>query len=156
MVKQSSFEKLRIRLLHLIARHIPNAQLRSIFHKWRGVKIGKNVHIGIDVHIDDFSPQSIVIENDALVAAGVFILAHQRSLLGYKYGDSIKEKNFIVNPVHIKKGAHIGIRSIIMPGVKIGKGAIIGAGSVITKDIPDYCIAVGAPAKVIKEINEYD
>ena len=156
MSRQSRFEKLRIRLLHLIARHVPNSQFRLIFHKWRGVNIGKNVHIGIDVHMDDYSPQSIIIENDALIAAGVFILAHQRSLTDYKYGDSIKQKSLVVTPVHIKKGAHIGIRSIIMPGVKIGRGAIIGAGSIVTKDIPDYCIAVGVPAKVIKKISEDD
>ena len=41
-----------------------------------------------------------------------------------------------------------------MPGVTIGKGAVIGAGAVVTKDIPDYCIAVGVPAKVIKKLGE--
>ena len=44
----------------------------------------------------------------------------------------------------------IGTKVIIMGGVRIGDGAIIGAGSIVTKDIPDYAIAVGAPAKVIK------
>ena len=53
-------------------------------------------------------------------------------------------------PIVIKDGAHIGIGAIIMPGVTIGEGAIIGAGSVVTRDIPPYCVAVGAPAKVIK------
>ena len=139
-----------------MARHVPNSQFRSIFHKWRGVKIGKNVHIGIDVHLDDYSPENIVIENDAFVTAGVFILVHHRVLSDYNYGDNVGDKNLVVNPVHIKKGAHIGVRSIIMPGVKIGKGAIIGAGSVVTKDIPEYCIAVGVPAKVIKKIIKND
>jgi acetyltransferase-like isoleucine patch superfamily enzyme len=41
-----------------------------------------------------------------------------------------------------------------MPGVTIGKGAVIGAGSVVTRDIPDYCVAVGSPAKVIKNFNQ--
>ena len=53
-------------------------------------------------------------------------------------------------PIVIKDGAHIGIGAIIMPGVTIGEGAIIGAGSVVTKDIPPYSVAVGAPARVIK------
>ena len=44
----------------------------------------------------------------------------------------------------------IGINSIIMPGVKIGNEVVIGSGSVVTKDIPNNCIAVGNPAKVIK------
>lgn len=45
----------------------------------------------------------------------------------------------------------IGIRSIIMPGTSIGNSTVIGGGSVVTKDIPSHCIAVGNPAKVVKE-----
>lgn len=44
----------------------------------------------------------------------------------------------------------IGTKAIILPGVTIGKGTIIGAGAVVTKDIPDYAVAVGVPARVIK------
>ena len=43
---------------------------------------------------------------------------------------------------------------IILPNVHIGKKSIIGAGSVVTKDIPEYCIAVGNPAKVIKKFDK--
>ena len=43
----------------------------------------------------------------------------------------------------------IGAHSVILSGVKIGNGAIIGANSVVSKDIPDYAIAVGSPAKVV-------
>ena len=44
----------------------------------------------------------------------------------------------------------IGRRVIIMPGVNIGNGVIIGAGAVVTKDVPDYCIVGGVPAKILK------
>lgn len=47
----------------------------------------------------------------------------------------------------------IGANSVITAGVKIGKHSIIGAGSVVTKSVPDYCIAVGNPAKVVKKYN---
>jgi acetyltransferase-like isoleucine patch superfamily enzyme len=60
----------------------------------------------------------------------------------------------VYKPIVIKDGAHIGIGAIIMPGVTIGKGAVIGAGSVVTRDIPDYCVAAGVPAKVIKNFNQ--
>ena len=56
--------------------------------------------------------------------------------------------------VTIEDDAYIGANCIIMPGVTIGEGAIIGAGSLVTKDIPAWTIAVGRPAKVIKEIPE--
>lgn len=44
----------------------------------------------------------------------------------------------------------IGTRAIIMPGVHIGTGAIIGAGAVVTKDVPDYAVIAGVPARIIK------
>ena len=52
----------------------------------------------------------------------------------------------------IKKNAWIGARVNILPGVTIGENAIIGTGSIVTKDVPDNCIAVGNPAKVIRQI----
>ncbi|MBW9277339.1 hypothetical protein [Bacteroides fragilis] len=52
--------------------------------------------------------------------------------------------------MHLKEGCSTGTDSIIIPGVTIGKGSIIGAGSLVTKNIPDWCIAVGRPTKVIK------
>ncbi len=54
------------------------------------------------------------------------------------------------NKVIVGNDVWIGTKAIIMGGVKIGDGAIIGAGSIVTKDVPDYAVAVGIPAKVIK------
>ena len=54
----------------------------------------------------------------------------------------------------IGKNVWIGEGVCIMPGVSIGKGCVIGAHSIITKDIPDYCIAVGSPARVVKKWDE--
>ena len=56
--------------------------------------------------------------------------------------------------IRIKKNAWIGARVNILAGVTIGENAIIGTGSVVTKDIPDNCVAVGNPARVIKMINQ--
>ncbi len=54
-------------------------------------------------------------------------------------------------PVFIGDDVWIGRRAMIMPGVKIGNGVIIGAGAVVTKDVPDYCIVGGVPAKILKK-----
>lgn len=55
------------------------------------------------------------------------------------------------NSIEIKDHVYIGINSVIVGNITIGKGSVIGANSVVTKDIPDYCVAVGSPAKVIKK-----
>ena len=53
-------------------------------------------------------------------------------------------------PIRIKSNAWLGLRSIILKGVTVGKGAIVGAASVVTKDVPDFTVAVGVPAKSVK------
>lgn len=67
----------------------------------------------------------------------------------YKDWQNVKTAKII-----IKNKAWIGFNSIILKGVTIGEGAIIAAGSVVTKDVPDWTIAAGNPAKVIKNIPE--
>lgn len=57
-------------------------------------------------------------------------------------------------PIHIGDDVWIGARVIILPGVNIGSHCIIGAGSVVTKDVPDYAIVGGVPAKIIRMRNE--
>lgn len=62
-------------------------------------------------------------------------------------------KLYIKKPVIIKDFVWCGANVTITPGVTIGEGAIIGAGSVVTKDVPDYAIVGGNPAKIIKYRN---
>ena len=54
--------------------------------------------------------------------------------------------------IHIKKNSWICARSIILKGVTIGKGSIVAAGSVVTKDVPDFTLVSGNPAKIIKNL----
>ena len=54
-------------------------------------------------------------------------------------------------PIIIGDDVWIGTCSIVLPGVKIGKGSVVGAGSVVTKDVPDYCVVAGNPARIIKQ-----
>jgi acetyltransferase-like isoleucine patch superfamily enzyme len=57
-----------------------------------------------------------------------------------------------IQPVLIKRGAWLGQNVVVCPGVTIGRGSVIGANSVVVKDIPDFSVAVGAPARVVKSI----
>lgn len=133
-----------------IARHLFPAQLRNPWYRMAGVKIGKGSKIGATVDIDQSAPELITIGKNVWVTRGVMLLCHQRDLSQYEVGKPVMDCELVYKPIVIQDGAHIGIGTIIMPGVTIGEGAVIGAGAVVTKDIPPYCVAVGAPAKVIR------
>ena len=133
-----------------IARFVFPAQLRVPFYKATGMKIGKGTKIAATVDVDQSAPELITIGKNVWVTRGVMILCHQRDLKKYEIDKPVMDCPLVYKPVIIKDGAHIGIGAIIMPGVTIGKGAVIGAGSVVTRDIPDYSVAAGVPAKVIK------
>ena len=96
--------------------------------------------------------QKIVIEEDVLIASGVYITDHNHGMnpidnVSYSY-QSLQCKEVVIG-----KGVWIGERVCILPGAKIGEKSIIGANSVVTGEIPPYCIAVGIPARVIKKFD---
>ncbi len=95
----------------------------------------------------------IAIEDDVMFASNINITdglhGYENANEPYKY-----QKMFRIAPIHIKRGCWIGQNVVILPGVTIGEFSLIGANSVVTESIPDRCIAVGAPAKVIKTWEE--
>lgn len=111
--------------------------------------IGRQCSIG---HFNEiFATQSIVIEDCVLVADRVYI---SDNLHGYTNIEQpiIKQPVEQNGTVRIGTGSWIGVGVAIL-GANIGKHCIIGANSVVTHDIPDYSVAVGAPAKVVKRYN---
>ena len=117
--------------------------------------IGDNVEMNDYVHIS--AGESIVIGNNVLIASKVFIsdLNHgkYKGLMQDSPLDCPNARKLSTFPILIKDNVWIGEAVCIMPGVTIGKGCVIGALSLVTKNIPDYSIAVGSPAKVIKTYN---
>ncbi len=71
---------------------------------------------------------------------------------GLDYSELMDKRRHVTEPIVIKDGVWLGSGVIINPGVIIGRNSVIGAGAVVTSDIPDNCVAVGIPAKVIKNI----
>ena len=63
----------------------------------------------------------------------------------------IIQTDLVIKPVRVLDGADIGVNAVLLPGVTVGKGAIVGAGAVVTKDVPDYAIVAGVPAKVLRD-----
>ena len=93
--------------------------------------------------------EAIVIEDDVMFAANVHLAdgfhGFENADEPYKY-----QPMFRIAPIVIKRGCWIGQNAVILPGVTIGELCIIGANSVVTRDIPARSIAVGAPAKVVR------
>lgn len=128
--------------------------LRPWLLRRMGATVGKGVFIGDHCRFDLNHANMIKIEDNVHITGGTRILCHKRNLNNYRRLDDSAKLPYHVLPVLLKKGCMIGMESMIMPGVTIGEGSIIGAAALISKDIPDWVMAVGAPAKVIKEIPE--
>ena len=110
----------------------------------KNIKIGKNVFINACCRFQDQG--GIEIGDGSLIGHNTTI-----ATLNHDF-NPLKRQNLTPSSVKIGKNVWIGSDCTILPGVEIGDGAIIGAGSVVTKSIPQNVIAVGNPARVIKEI----
>ncbi len=111
--------------------------------------IGENTSIGPN---NQFSGQGgIKIGKDVLFASNVILMTNNH---GYKdITKPIRLQDNINKEISIGDDSWIGINVIILGGVSIGRHCVIGAGSVVSKDIPDFCIAAGNPAKIVKKYN---
>lgn len=126
--------------------------LRPCILRRFGCKVGKGCFIGEYVRIDLGHANMITLEDNVSIASGARLLCHQRDFSDYCVGDDYMQLGYTIKPIVLKKGCLIGMESFVMPGVTVGEGAVVGAGSMVTKDIPDWCVAVGRPAKVIRQI----
>lgn len=141
--------------------------IRILYFKLRFKKLGRNVFIdhwcyfryptkmivGSNVAINRgckffcsyfFKNVSITLGNNVVIGPDVCFFSASHNYTYLTLPDT-------ANNIIISDNVWIGGRTIILPGVKIGTGSVIGAGSVVTKNIPEWSIAVGNPAKVIKK-----
>ena len=88
------------------------------------------------------------IGRDCVFAAFVYINSSEHR---FAAGRLIREQGFDGKPVSIGDDVWIGGHVTVLPGVTIGTGAVIGANAVVTRTVPDYAIAAGVPARVLKE-----
>ncbi|MDD6194985.1 MAG: acyltransferase [Lachnospiraceae bacterium] len=111
--------------------------------------LGKGCYIGFRFTILSGPGAQVCLGDDVLIASDVMISSENH---GMNPEDSTPymDQPLTSASVEIGDGCWIGEKVCIMPGVTIGKKSVIGAGSVVTKSIPDYSIAVGNPARVIK------
>ena len=115
--------------------------------------MGDNVWVNHNVRID--ASGGVKIGDGCQIGYSSMILSHSSHMAIRLNGEAfikmdIPERvGYIHKPVEIGEYTFIGGGAAVMPGVKIGKGCVIGVNSVVTKDVPDYSIVVGAPARII-------
>ena len=116
-----------------------NIEKGADFGKGNGITIGNYSGLGINCYVRG----PLIIGSDVMIFHGDHAMS-RRDIPMRLQGDSVSK------PVVIGDDVWIGARSIILKGVHVGKGAVIAAGAVVTKDVPEYAIVGGVPAKVIK------
>lgn len=119
--------------------------------------IGKNCKMGDNVHI--VANEKVVIGNNCLMASKIFISDTSHGEYSNMTTDSSPDvppddRLLYMKPVVIGNNVWIGENACILLGVSIGDGCIIGANSVVNKDVPDNCIVVGIPSRVVKVFNK--
>ncbi|MGL6401534.1 acyltransferase [Aeromonas hydrophila] len=113
------------------------------------LEIHDDVYIGRYVHI--VSTNNVIIKCGVLIADKVYISDNIHQY--HDTGIPIKEQPILCKgPVTINEGAWLG-ENVCVIGASVGKNSVVAANSVVTKDVPDYTVVAGAPARVIKKFN---
>jgi len=120
------------------------------------VEIQKNATIGARCKISShsFVCEGVTIEDEVFVGHGVMFTNDIYPRAANDDGTPQTEADWQVVRTTVKKRAGIGSNATILAGVTIGEGALVGAGAVVTRDVADYSIVAGVPARVIGDVRE--
>lgn len=142
--------------------HVPSHAFRKFLYWLAGVRIGK----GSTIHMwaNFFDPSGVSIGEDTIIGDHAFLDGRAPLSIGshvdiassvmiYNSEHDLESEDFAPRTEAVEIGDYvfIGPRAIILPGVKVGRGAVVAAGAVVAKDVPEFTIVGGVPAKVIGE-----
>jgi UDP-2-acetamido-3-amino-2,3-dideoxy-glucuronate N-acetyltransferase len=115
------------------------------------VEIQKNARIGARCKISShtFVCEGVVIDDEVFIGHGVMFINDRYPQAANVDGSLQTEADWKVEPTRVKRRASIGSNATLLCGVSIGEGALVGAGAVVTRDVPDFAIVAGVPARVV-------
>ncbi|WP_260258412.1 DapH/DapD/GlmU-related protein [Vibrio intestinalis] len=115
--------------------------------------IGNNVDIGWQNTIAVGT--KVVIEDNVRIASGAFIFGYSgHSLDAQLRAEGMPDDESNIGDIWIKQDVWLGTNVTIRPNVTIGQGTVVAAGSVVTRDLPDFVVAAGNPAKIVRQLKE--
>lgn len=151
--RPSELEKRQALMKEMFAEVGENCYIEPPFyanHAGAHVHLGSNVYLNFAVTMVDDT--HIYVGDCCMFGPNVTV-----ATAGHPILPELREKAYQYNmPVRIGNNCWIGTGAVILPGVTIGDNTVVGAGSVVTKDLPPNVIAVGNPARVLREIGEHD
>ena len=144
--------------IHHLAQVEPGAKIGARTRVWAFAHVLNGVTIGDDCNICDhtFLETGVVIGSRVTIKCGVYLWS------GLVVGDDVhlgpnatftddlrprSKQPYEIKPIRLSRGCSIGANATITPGLTIGRWALVGAGSVVTRDVPDYALVYGNPAR---------
>jgi UDP-2-acetamido-3-amino-2,3-dideoxy-glucuronate N-acetyltransferase len=120
------------------------------------VEIQKNVIVGCRCKVSShsFLSEGVVIEDEVFIGHGVMFTNDLYPKATNEDGTLQTEAHWTVVKTLVKRCASIGSNATVLPGLTIGEKALVGAGAVVTKDVPDYAIVAGVPARVVGDVRQ--
>lgn len=120
------------------------------------VEIQKNAVIGARCKVSShtFVCEGVTIEDEVFVGHGVMFINDLYPRATNEDGGLQTEANWRVVSTRVKRRASIGSNATVLAGVTIGENALIGAGAVVSRDVPDFAIVAGVPARVIGDVRK--
>ena len=115
-----------------------------------GATIGSNCKVSSHT----FVCEGVSIEDGVFVGHGVVFINDIYPRAANADGSMQTQADWKVIPTRVQRGASLGSNCTILAGVTIGQGALVGAGAVVTRDVPDFAIVAGVPARVVGDIRE--
>jgi acetyltransferase-like isoleucine patch superfamily enzyme len=118
-----------------VCRYLPSLRLKNLLYRAIGVKLGRDVAVGLSAVLDVFFPELITIGSNTVIGYNATILCHEYLIREWRTG-----------PVVIGRDVMVGANALILPGVAVGDGAVIAACSLVNADVPPGAMVAGVPA----------
>lgn len=123
------------------------------YFRRQGAEIGEGVEIfGANLFTFGSEPYLVSIGNDVTISHDVDFITHEG---GLRIARAKYPNAYLYGRIQVADRCFLGAHCVLLPGAKVGVGSVIGTGSIVTGEIPAGVVAIGAPAKPIKSIEEY-